>query len=216
MSVRVTAREGAAAAHRMDASGEASSVTVRIERGRLDAAQNRGLDVEYLRAQLGRLGNTPYELARSRRWMRKARRSRRASMLNQVRREAVEQAARRAEARRSPRTAGHALARAGRNAGGSPEALAPLAPAGAHAGATGSRHRTSAREHHARLSGSLRPAALDRARARRRHRGARRQPARAQARRGAHRRFPAELRLPDPGALQPACCMRCATANIAN
>ena len=57
-----------------------------------------------------------------------------------------------------------------------------------------------ARQHHARLPRSLRPEALARARPRRRHRGARGQPARAQAGRGTHRRFPAELRLPHPGA----------------
>jgi putative protease len=39
-------------------------VSVRVEsEERLGAARNRGLDVEYLTAQLGRLGNTPYELA---------------------------------------------------------------------------------------------------------------------------------------------------------
>ena len=59
-----------------------------------------------------------------------------------------------------------------------------------------------ARQHHARLSGSLRPAAFARARAGGGHRRARGQPARAQARRGAIVDFLLRLRVPHSGALR--------------
>ena len=83
---------------------------------------------------------------------------------------------------------------------------------GPHAGATRRRPRTAPGQHHARLSGPLRPAAFGRARQGRRNRGARGQPARSEAGRGAHRRFSAEPRLPDSGALGRACSTRCAGA----
>ncbi|HLK67648.1 MAG TPA: DUF3656 domain-containing protein [Bryobacteraceae bacterium] len=55
----------------------------------LGAARNRGLDVEYLKAQLGRLGNTPYELAEVELAVSGSPFAP-SSMLNAVRREAVE------------------------------------------------------------------------------------------------------------------------------
>ena len=55
----------------------------------LQAAQNRGLDAELLRAQLGRLGNTAYELAEIQ-LDREGAPFVAASVLNQMRREAVE------------------------------------------------------------------------------------------------------------------------------
>jgi putative protease len=60
VDVRVTAREGELLVTEWKA-GRAS-VTVSSERP-LEAARNRAIDEEYLRAQLGRLGNTAYELA---------------------------------------------------------------------------------------------------------------------------------------------------------
>ena len=61
---------------------------------------------------------------------------------------------------------------------------------------------TAPRQHHARLSGSLRPASLRGTRAGSRHRGARRKSARAEAGRRADRPLPAEARVPDPGAIR--------------
>ena len=72
------------------ARGQGCSVTVRSPEP-LGAAQNRGLDVEFLRDQFGRLGNTPYELARARRSILTGSPFAPASLLNQLRREAVEQ-----------------------------------------------------------------------------------------------------------------------------
>jgi putative protease len=90
VSVRVSARQGAPleAEWRVAGSSVTTSVTVQSPEP-LGAARNRGLDLEFLRDQFGRLGNTPYELdaielevagmpfAPS-------------SLLNQLRREAVE------------------------------------------------------------------------------------------------------------------------------
>jgi len=64
-------------------------VTVRSEAA-LGTARNRGLDVEFLRAQLGRLGNTAYELAELEAHIEGSPFAP-SSLLNQVRREAVEQ-----------------------------------------------------------------------------------------------------------------------------
>lgn len=55
----------------------------------LGAARNRAIDEEYLRAQLGRLGNTPYELAEVELEIRGAPFAP-SSMLNQLRRDAVQ------------------------------------------------------------------------------------------------------------------------------
>jgi putative protease len=90
VSVRVFAREGSPleAEWRVAGGGVAARVTVESPEP-LGTARNRGLDREFLREQFGRLGNTPYELgaieleiagtpfAPS-------------SLLNQMRREAVE------------------------------------------------------------------------------------------------------------------------------
>ena len=58
--VRVVAREG----EPLVTEWRVGEVSVRVEsEERLGTARNRGLEVEYLTAQLGRLGNTPYELA---------------------------------------------------------------------------------------------------------------------------------------------------------
>ena len=90
VSVRVTAREGSplVAEWRVGEASAPSSVTVQSPKP-LGAARSRGLDAEFLSEQFGRLGNTPYELdaieleiagtpfAPS-------------SLLNQLRREAVE------------------------------------------------------------------------------------------------------------------------------
>jgi U32 family peptidase len=65
------------------------NVTVRSEE-RLPAAQNRALDAAYLREQLGRLGNTPYELADMELDL-EGRPFAPASLLNTLRRQAVEQ-----------------------------------------------------------------------------------------------------------------------------
>ena len=60
MRVRVAAREG----EPLVTEWRVGEVSARVEsEDRLGTARNRGLDVEYLTAQLGRLGNTPYELA---------------------------------------------------------------------------------------------------------------------------------------------------------
>ena len=61
VTVRVTAREGAP----LDAEWRVGEVRVVVEseRRRWAGAANRAVDAEYLREQLGRLGNTPYELA---------------------------------------------------------------------------------------------------------------------------------------------------------
>jgi len=59
VSVRVTAREGAP----LEAEWRVGDVTVTVRSPEpLGAARNRGLDVDFLREQFGRLGNTPYEL----------------------------------------------------------------------------------------------------------------------------------------------------------
>ena len=83
------AREGEPLAHALDSPG-CGKRDGRIATRRLGAARNRAIDEEYLRAQFGRLGNTPYELGGSDAGdCRRAVRSR-SSMLNQLRRDAVE------------------------------------------------------------------------------------------------------------------------------
>jgi putative protease len=58
--VRVMAREGL----RLWTSWSVGAISVAVESEEvLGAARHRGVDAEYLRAQFGRLGNTPYELA---------------------------------------------------------------------------------------------------------------------------------------------------------
>jgi putative protease len=83
--VRVVAREGQPLAT------EWTAGRTRVEVGSaepLGTARQRGLDEEYLRGQLGRLGNTPYELAGLEVTVEGAPFAP-ASMLNQLRREAV-------------------------------------------------------------------------------------------------------------------------------
>ena len=84
--VRVTAREGEPLATEWSA-GKARVTVTSAEP--LGAARNRGLDEETLRAQFGRLGNTPYQLAELQVEVAGAPFAA-ASMLNQLRREAVE------------------------------------------------------------------------------------------------------------------------------
>jgi putative protease len=86
VEVRVTARE----AEPLVTEWTAGKMTVEVRSAeRLGTARNRGLDEEYLRAQLGRLGNTPYELAGLTLTVEGAPFAA-SSMLNQLRREAVE------------------------------------------------------------------------------------------------------------------------------
>lgn len=85
--VRVMAREG----HPLFSEWRVGEVSVRVESGEvLGTARNRGLDTEYLVAQLGRLGNTPYELADVALEVEGAPFAP-SSMLNALRRDAVEQ-----------------------------------------------------------------------------------------------------------------------------
>jgi putative protease len=84
--VRVTAREGEPLSTEWTA-GRARVTVASPEP--LGTARNRGLDEETLRAQLGRLGNTPYELAELELEVSGAPFAA-ASMLNQLRRDAVE------------------------------------------------------------------------------------------------------------------------------
>ena len=175
----------------------------------LPSAQNRGLTLESLREQFARLGNTVYELGEITLDVERSLFAA-VSNLNQMRREAVEklQAADTHRPpveihdpavpqgrRHSPRVPGspkttpqlHILVR-------TPEqleaALSSLAP--------------PPLQHHAGLSGSLRPASLDRTCEGERHSGASRQSARAQTRRSSHSEFSAQPGLPDldpPGGL---------------
>jgi putative protease len=86
VQVRVVAREGEA----LVTEWTVGQLAVRVESGeKLSTARNRGLDVEYLTAQLGRLGNTAYELAGVELVVEGAPFAP-SSMLNAVRREAVE------------------------------------------------------------------------------------------------------------------------------
>ena len=86
VQVKVTARPGAALVTEWRVGG----VGVAVESAApLGEARNRGVDVEYLRAQLGRLGNTAYELGEVSLEVEGAPFAP-SSMLNQVRRRAVE------------------------------------------------------------------------------------------------------------------------------
>jgi putative protease len=86
VDVRVVAREG----ELLVAEWTVGRTTVEVRSAEpLGTAKNRGLDEEYLRAQLGRLGNTPYELAGLELTVEGAPFAA-SSMLNQLRREAVE------------------------------------------------------------------------------------------------------------------------------
>ena len=86
VKVRVVAREG----ERLRSVWTVGSVSVAVEsEAELGAARNRAIDEEYLRAQLGRLGNTAYELAEVELEIGGAPFAA-SSMLNQMRREAVE------------------------------------------------------------------------------------------------------------------------------
>ena len=86
VKVRVVAREG----ERLRSVWTVGSVSVAVEsEAALGAARNRAIDEEYLRAQLGRLGNTAYELAEVELEIGGAPFAA-SSMLNQLRREAVE------------------------------------------------------------------------------------------------------------------------------
>ena len=161
VSLRVVAREGEPL--RTVWTVGAVSVTVDSD-APLGAARNRAIDEEYLRAQLGRLGNTPYELAEVELEIAGAPFAP-SSMLNQLRRDAVEQL----------------QAAQGRSACARPVRL--LSPSNIAAAAE-PRHRrrwlptlhllvrtpeqldaaldAAPGIHHAGLSGSLRPASLDR------------------------------------------------------
>jgi putative protease len=86
VQVRVTAREGAPLVTEWRVG--AACVVVESDAA-LGTARNRGVDVEYLRAQLGRLGNTPYELGEVALEVEGSPFAP-SSMLNQVRRTAVE------------------------------------------------------------------------------------------------------------------------------
>jgi putative protease len=86
VQVRVTAREGSPLITEWTAGKARVTVTSSEPLG---AARNRGLDEEMLRAQFGRLGNTPYELGGLELETSGASFAP-ASMLNQLRREAVE------------------------------------------------------------------------------------------------------------------------------
>jgi putative protease len=84
--VRVRAREG----ERLRSEWSVGSVNVTVESEEvLGAARNRGVDTEYLRVQLGRLGNTAYELGEVELDV-EGTPFAPSSMLNMVRREAVE------------------------------------------------------------------------------------------------------------------------------
>jgi putative protease len=86
VDVRVVAREG----EPLTTEWTAGRTTVEVRSVEpLGTAKNRGLDEEYLRAQLGRLGNTPYELAGLALTVEGSPFAA-SSMLNQLRREAVE------------------------------------------------------------------------------------------------------------------------------
>jgi len=85
VSVAVTAREGAP----LVSEWRVGEISVTVESPALGTARNRGLDVEFLRAQLGRLGNTPYELADLQARIEGSPFAP-SSLLNQVRREAVD------------------------------------------------------------------------------------------------------------------------------
>ena len=86
VTVRVTAREGAP----MATEWCVGKVRVAVEsEGALGAAANRTVDAEYLREQLGRLGNTPYELAGIELEI-EGRPFAPSSLLNRMRREAVD------------------------------------------------------------------------------------------------------------------------------
>jgi putative protease len=86
VQVRVTAREDAP----LVTEWRVGAVSVVVESAAaLGTARNRGVDVEYLRAQLGRLGNTAYELGELSLEVTGAPFAP-SSMLNQVRRTAVE------------------------------------------------------------------------------------------------------------------------------
>jgi len=86
VSVAVTAREG----RPLETEWRVGGVTARVEsQSPLGSARNRALDVEYLREQFGRLGNTPYRLDEIRLETEGAPFAP-SSLLNQVRRDAVE------------------------------------------------------------------------------------------------------------------------------
>ena len=86
VTVQVTAREGAP----MATEWCVGKVRVAVEsEALLGAAANRTVDVEYLREQLGRLGNTPYELAGIELEI-EGRPFAPSSLLNRLRREAVD------------------------------------------------------------------------------------------------------------------------------
>lgn len=86
VNLRVVAQEGVPL-HTVWTAG-ATTVAVDSE-APLGAARNRAIDQEYLRAQLGRLGNTPYELAKVELEIAGAPFAP-SSLLNQLRRDAVE------------------------------------------------------------------------------------------------------------------------------
>ena len=87
VNVRVKAREGEA----LETEWRVGKVGVTVcSPEALSAAENRALDVPFLSAQLGRLGNTPYELAAVELEMTGSPFAP-ASLLNQLRRQAVAQ-----------------------------------------------------------------------------------------------------------------------------
>ncbi len=89
VSVKVLAREGEPLATEWHLVKRPEMVVDVVSPSPLGAAQNRGVSREYLQAQLGRLGNTPYELAELDAEVAGSPFAP-ASLLNQMRREAVE------------------------------------------------------------------------------------------------------------------------------
>ena len=97
VSVRVRAREG----EPMLAEWSVRDWMVTVSSPPLERAQNRGLSIETLREQFGRLGNTPYELAQMRAEI-EGSPFVSASTLNHLRREAVDRLQKAAEGGRPP------------------------------------------------------------------------------------------------------------------
>ena len=169
----------------------------------LRPAQNRGVTLESLREQFGRLGNTAYELGEITLDVEGSLFAA-VSTLNQMRRLAVEKL-QAAEMHRppleihDPAAILETLAIAPRHR--QPDTTASTSCFGSHAGTTGGGALPHAptRQHHAGLSGSLRLTSLHRTCEVQWHSGASRQSARAQAGRGADSQFSGQPGLPHPG-----------------
>ena len=175
----------------------------------LPAAQNRALGLELLTEQLGRLGNTPYHLAGLELDVEGSPFAP-ASLLNQLRRQAVELlTARQSEPRdlaaADPQAAlARMIPRVTSAETGEPRLhLLVRTPEQLEAALT-----ARPASHHARLSGSLRPPSVARTRESGGNRSPRGQSSRAEAGRGAHRRIFAQVRLRRSWFARPACWMR--------